>query len=211
VNAPGWLPDVLAVVMLAVAGFSLWRLAVARLWARVTDYGADAMHALMAVAVAGMLVQWLETLPRAVWTGLFAASALWFAGRLAWSARPGQDRSALGRHAAYAAAGAVMVYMFVAGVAPSALAGSAAGQYAMAGVPGVIKDSSLGYPSLGLLLAVVMAVYALAVLNQVSIAPAGGGTGTGGRGLPVLAPRAVDCCRVALAVTMAYAILVKIV
>lgn len=210
-NAPPWLPDILAVVMLAVAGFSLWRTAVARSWGRATDYDADALHALMAVALAGMLVRWLETLPRAAWTALFAAAALWFAGRLAWSARSGGPRAQLGRYAACAASGAVMVYMLLAGVAPSTLDGSTAGQYTMAGMDGMVEDTTLGAPSLGLLLAVAMAVYAVAVLNQVSVAPSGQGAAAGGRGLPVLAPRAADCCRVVLAVTMAYAILAKIV
>ncbi|HEY3869720.1 MAG TPA: DUF5134 domain-containing protein [Actinocrinis sp.] len=210
-NAPPWLPDILAVVMLAVAAFSLWRAAVARSWGRAGDYDADALHALIALALAGMLVRWLETLPRGVWTALFAAAALWFAGRLAWSVRRGLGRAQRGRYAAGAAAGAAMVYMLLAGVAPSTLDGSTAGQYTMAGMDGMVKDTTLDYPSLGLLLAAAMAVYAVAVLNRVGLAPAGDGAAAGGPGLPLLAPRAADCCRVVLAVTMAYAILTKIV
>jgi hypothetical protein len=59
VTPPTWILDVLAGVMLAVAGVSAGRLAAARRGTAVTDTG----HLLMAIAMAGTLAAGLRTLP----------------------------------------------------------------------------------------------------------------------------------------------------
>ena len=59
---PSWLAGVLAALLLVIAGYCATRLATARRWRRSTDPGADTMHIVMGVAMAGMLVPWLNPL-----------------------------------------------------------------------------------------------------------------------------------------------------
>jgi hypothetical protein len=275
VNAPPWLPNILAVVMLVLAAYSVWRIAIARVENLATDYEADALHALSGLALAGLLVRWMDLLPRGLWTALFIAAAAWFAGRALYSVRDGaeagtgagtRDADRAGaepgtgrfgslppqarRLLAYAAASLIMVYMFVAGVAPSTLSGSTAGEYTMAGMPDMIKDTTISYPTLGLLLTAVMAGYAVVAMDRIAPVRGPGAAGAGASrrfdapvpssaaegshsaaadrpprtaasasasasalslGPLVFAPRTVECCRILLCITAAYAILAKIV
>lgn len=77
-TGPGWLAAALAAVMLATAVYCAGRLTVSRLWRRSTELDADSVHAVMGVAMAGMLVPWLSPLPTAVWQAVFAIAAAWF-------------------------------------------------------------------------------------------------------------------------------------
>jgi Domain of unknown function (DUF5134) len=91
VVTPSWLADVLVVVVLAVALFSAARLVVARRSgvAGTGEVDADAIHVLMGIAMAGMLVPGLTTLPAGVWEVVFGIGAVWFAGRSVQVRRPG--------------------------------------------------------------------------------------------------------------------------
>lgn len=260
-NAPPWLPNILAVVMLVLTAYSVWRIAMARLGNLATDYEADALHALAGLALAGLLVRWMDVFPRGLWTALFIAAAAWFAGRALYSVRDraGAESESAGRSDAYAsehgdtarpatgrfgslppeakhllayAAGSlIMVYTFVAGVAPSTLSGSTAGEYTMAGMPDMIKDSTISYPTLGLLLTAVMAGYAVVAVDRITPLR-GAGAAEGSQSAAdnqtlrtpspssgstfslrplVFAPRTVECCRILLCITTAYAILAKLV
>jgi hypothetical protein len=228
VNAPNWLTAFVSTLMIFVAGYSVWRLAISRAWGRATDYESDVLHLAVGIAAAGLIAKWAHTLPRSVWTVLFVAGGVYFAVRTyrSWS-----DRAVRGRLLADTACCAVVVYMFAAGVAPSTLNGSTAGQYTMAGMPDMILDSTITYPAIGLIFAVGLCFYAVSVLNRMAPMTAqdgaaqaagacsassvgkvsGGGSEDGsGSGL-MLAPRSVDVCRILIVLVLAYAILTKLV
>jgi hypothetical protein len=78
---PSWLADVLAAVVLSVALFSIGRLIASRGYSRQGEVDADGVHVLMGVAMAGMFVPRLATLPTAAWAVIFAATAAWFGWR----------------------------------------------------------------------------------------------------------------------------------
>lgn len=88
----------------------------------------------------------------------------------------------------------------------------------MAGMPGMILDPTLTYPAIGLIFAVGLCFYAVAVLNQMQPlksqatddAPSASSSTDGGSGL-FLAPRSVDACRIVIVLVLAYAILSKLV
>lgn len=217
-NAPAWLPDILAAIMIAIAAFHLWRLSVARTFAARTDYELDVLLILLALANAGMLEHWIHLLTPGAWATILAVAGAWFVVRAVMRSRAAgagagagaqaeagpSVRSSVRSSAAAAAGCAVAVYMLLAGVAPSTLSGSTAGQYTMAGMPGMTVDSTVAWPTLGIAFSVLLAVYAVAGLDQISR------TDSVGSGA-VLAPRTAALCRIALAVTMAYAILAKLV
>lgn len=208
-NAPAWLTALVSALMIFVAAYSAWRLAISRVWDRATDHEADILHLAIGIAAAGLVADWAHTLPRSVWTTLFALGGIYFAIRTfrAWA-----DGSVRAKLLAHTACCAIVVYMFLAGVAPTTINGSTAGQYTMAGMDGMILDETITYPTIGLIFVVGLCFYAVSVLNQ--IAPLGAeaaepaGTGTGSL---MLAPRSVDVCRVVIVLVLAYAILTKLV
>jgi hypothetical protein len=212
VNAPPWLPTLLSLLLLALAGYSLWRLAVVRAFNRTTDYEFDVLNLLAGIAAAGLLSNWARTLPRAAWTVLFALGAAYFFVRVVRDRAVVEERRRLlGGFSCCA----VLLYMFTAGVAPSTINGSTAGSYTMAGMPGMILDQTITYPTIGLIFVVGLAFSAVVGLNRIgslpapSPAPAVGGADDG-TPLP-LAPRSVQLCRILLLLILAYGILSKLV
>ena len=202
-NAPAWLTALVSTLMILVAAYSAWRLAISRLWERATDYESDLLHLALGIAGAGMVAAWARTLPRPAWTTLFIAGALYFAFR---TYRNWDDRPRRAKLLAQTSTCAIVVYMLLAGVAPSTIHGSSAGMYTMAGMPGMIVDQTLTFPTIGLIFVVGLCFYAVAVLNQITPLGEGGSGGTG-----VLAPRSVDICRIVIALVLVYAILTKLV
>ncbi len=93
---PSWLAGALAAVMISIAVYCSARLAASRLWHRPTAVDADGLHLVMGVAMAGMLVPQLRSLPGSAWEGMFGIGAAWFAGRAVWARRgnPGISLSA---------------------------------------------------------------------------------------------------------------------
>jgi Domain of unknown function (DUF5134) len=81
VGGPVWLSGIFAAVMLTVAIYCAGRLVAARRWRRPTELDTDGAHVVMGVAMAGMLVSGLRTLPAGMWEGVFAAGAAWFGGQ----------------------------------------------------------------------------------------------------------------------------------
>jgi hypothetical protein len=77
---PGWLAVALTVLVVAIAVTCATRLAVA-LRRRRGELDADAAHVLMGVAMAGMFLSGLTTLPGRAWEAVFAVGAGWFAWR----------------------------------------------------------------------------------------------------------------------------------
>ena len=78
---PGWLNDIFAAVMIAVAAYSAGRLVAARTWSRPTHRDVDVAHVLMGTAMAGMLVSDLNPIPSGVWEVVFSVLAAWFIWR----------------------------------------------------------------------------------------------------------------------------------
>jgi hypothetical protein len=87
VAGPSWLAGALAAVMIAIAVYCAARLAASRLWHRATAVDADGLHLVMGVAMAGMLVPRLGSLPGTIWEGVFGVGAVWFAGQAVWARR----------------------------------------------------------------------------------------------------------------------------
>jgi hypothetical protein len=77
-RGPVWLTGIFAALMLTVAVYCAGRLAAARWWHRPTELDTDGAHVVMGVAMAGMLVTGLHTLPTGLWEAVFAVGALWF-------------------------------------------------------------------------------------------------------------------------------------
>jgi Domain of unknown function (DUF5134) len=91
-GGPGWLTDIFAALMLTVAVYCTSRLVVARWWRRPTELDTDGAHVVMGVAMAGMLVTGLRSLPTGLWETVFAVGAGWFGWRMV-QARRGTARS----------------------------------------------------------------------------------------------------------------------
>lgn len=209
-SAPDWLVNLLATAMLAIAVLFVWRMAMARTSQRPLDYASDALSALTALALAGMLVNWAATLPRAVWAVVFAAGAVAFAVR--WARARSTGGSAPGRDLVNTVTAVVLVYMLLAGVAPSELSRSTAGLYVMAGMPGMIQDNMIHFPALGMVFAIAAIGYVVVMLDRVSQRGPSPRSGDAAQAVMTsLAPRLAECCRLFLLVTIAYAIFAKVV
>ena len=78
VAGPSWLAGTFAAVMILSGAYSASRLAVGSLRGRATEFDADALHAVMGVAMAGMLVPRLSVLPHSAWAVVFGIGAAWF-------------------------------------------------------------------------------------------------------------------------------------
>jgi hypothetical protein len=92
---PSWLAGAFAAVMILTAAYSAGRLVVSRLRERATEFDADALHAVMGAAMAGMLVPRLSVLPGSAWAAVFGIAAAWFgwhAIRLRFAGASGSSR-----------------------------------------------------------------------------------------------------------------------
>src|SRR4249920_242579 len=94
---PSWLAGLFAVVVIITAAYSASRLAVSRLRGRATEFDADALHAAMGTAMAGMLVPRLNVLPGSAWAAVFGAAAVWFGWRVVRARGPGTPGGSLSR------------------------------------------------------------------------------------------------------------------
>jgi Domain of unknown function (DUF5134) len=214
-NAPAWLPVILALLMIAIAGYSLWRMAMSRFLDMRSDLGHDAVVFLLAAATAGMLVRWMHVFRPGVWALLLAAAGVWFVARaVALGRGPGEGRAGGSTRPALAAAAgcAIGVYMLLAGVAPSTINGSTAGYYTMAGMSDMYKDTTITFPALGVILAVLLLGYAVATLDRISPSQDRAEIASVEASVAgVLAPRTLALCEVVIVLTMAYAIFAKLV
>jgi Domain of unknown function (DUF5134) len=80
-SAAGWLRWAIAALMIAIAGYHLARLAIARRRARRTEADVDLTHAAMGAAMAMMLVGALTAQASRGWALAFAGPTLWFVFR----------------------------------------------------------------------------------------------------------------------------------
>ena len=156
---PRWVLDTFAALMLVVAAVSAARLAAARPWrhgAVIID--TDITHLLMAIAMAGMLVPSLTTLPAGAWEVIFALMIAWFACRVLRDARANGTRALAGGHCApHLVHSAAMLYMFAAVAAPAA---GGSGMSGMGGSSGRVMQT-LSYPTLTFLFALILVGYSI--------------------------------------------------
>jgi hypothetical protein len=238
VNGPFWLAGILAVIMIATAGYCATRLIVARAHRRPDERDVDLVHTMMGVAMAGMLVSWLNPLPNPVWAVLFSGGTAWFGWR-AWRGRQRRADATDSRqsphphHVPHLVMCGAMVYMLLAAGAatPAAGTGMAMGGPATAG----------RFPLLALVLAVFMvgyvmwqadrlpaltrsaaecaastlAVTTLALSTAVGDEPVSQSAATtpdpkASPAPEVLSPRLAVCCQIAMAVTMGYMLILML-
>jgi len=165
---PSWILDIFAAIMLVVAAVSAARLVAARPWqqgTRAVLADTDISHLLMAIAMAGMLVASLQTLPNGAWSVIFAAMTAWFAYRVIRDAQVSGARALAGGHCApHLIHAAAMLYMFMAFTAPAAHGSGGAG--GMAG--GMSGMGTLQLPFLAFLFALLLIGYTVWDLDQLS-------------------------------------------
>ena len=156
-GGPSWLAGILAAIMIATAAYCASRLVLARAQRRPAERDVDLVHTVMGVAMAGMLVSWLNPLPDGLWAAMFAGGTAWFGWR-AWGGRRGRATAAAGpgrpahRHAVpHLVMCGAMVYMLLAVRAGSPAPGPAMGGPASAG----------RFPLLALVFAVFMVGYVM--------------------------------------------------
>jgi uncharacterized protein DUF5134 len=214
---PSWLAAAFAAVMLVTAVYCAGRLAASRLWRRETEVDADAVHMVMGVAMAGMLLPRLSPLPGSVWEVVFGAGAAWFAWqvarRLSAQREAGASRWRSAHPVPHLVECAAMIYMFA--VAPGSSLGGAMP------MPGMGRQGADGSVlALAVVLALFMVGYVLWTADQLtSLAragvPAARGPATPGRpvqfeGSPALAPALAACSKIAMGITMGYMLLVML-
>jgi len=209
-GGPAWLADIFAAASLAVAG----RLIAARRWRRPTELDTDGAHVVMGVAMAGMLVSGLRTLPSAIWEVVFAAGAAWFGYRMLRArrgAQPGPWRSS--HPLPHLVECAAMVFMFLILPASAAAGGTARGM--------TMTAAESRFSFLTLPLALFLFGYVVWIGDRVTLrapalalatAPAGGGSGSPGPepARPYLAPRCAAICKITMGITMGYMLILML-
>ncbi len=193
---PAWILDILAGVMLLVAAISAGRLVAVRAWAGAAgDADIDVAHLLMGIAMAGMLVASLTTLPNGVWDGVFAVLTAWFGWRV-YREAGGEGARVLadGHRMPHLVHSAAMLYMFAAVNAPAA-AGSGGGMSGMGGSGASMQ--TLSVPVVAFIFVLWLSAYVVLDLDRLSgpghahgsyfAAPAlvGAAAGTGSARLPI--------------------------
>jgi hypothetical protein len=223
---PAWLTAIFAAASLAVAVYCAGRLVVARRGHRPTELDTDGAHVIMGVAMAGMLVSGLRTLPSAIWEVVFAAAAVWFGYRMLQARRGAQSSPWRSSHPLpHLVECAAMVFMFL--ILPAA-AGAAAGSTSM-----MMTATESRFSFLTLPLAVYLFGYVVWLGDRVTLhapalalatAPAsagprpGYGSGSGsGSGSPspepahpYLAPRCAAICKITMGITMGYMLILML-
>ena len=165
---PSWILGIFAAVMLVVAAVSAGRLVAARPWQRGPRPAAladiDVAHLLMAIAMAGMLVSGLRTLPDGAWEAVFSVMTVWFGYRVFLDAQVNGVRALAGGHCApHLIHAGAMLYMFMA-----VSASSAHGSGGMSGMGGISGMGSLELPFLAFLFALALVGYSIWDLDQLS-------------------------------------------
>ena len=218
--SPAWLTAIFAAASLAVAVYCAGRLVVARRGHRPTELDTDGAHVIMGVAMAGMLVSGLRTLPSAIWEVVFAAAAVWFGYRMLQARRGAQSSPWRSSHPLpHLVECAAMVFMFL--ILPVA-AGAATGSMSMTMTATESRFSFLTLP-----LAVYLFGYVVWLGDRVTlhapalalaIAPAsarprpgyGSGSPSPEPAHPYLAPRCAAICKITMGITMGYMLILML-
>jgi len=219
-GGPAWLTAIFAAASLAVAVYCAGRLVVARRGHRPTELDTDGAHVIMGVAMAGMLVSGLRTLPSTIWEVVFAAAAVWFGYRMLQARRGAQSSPWRSSHPLpHLVECAAMVFMFL--ILPAA-AGAATSSVSMTMTATESRFSFLTLP-----LAVYLFGYVVWLGDRVTLhaaapalatAPASAGPrpgyGSGSPGpepaRPYLAPRCAAICKITMGITMGYMLILML-
>jgi uncharacterized membrane protein YfcA len=149
-STPAWILEIFAVVMILVAEVSAGQLVAARAWTRRGSADADVAvsRLLIGIAMAGILVPGLSSLPNAAWEVVFAVMTAWFAWCL-WRESRGRGAAAAarGHYAPNLVHSAALLYMFAALAGPSA-EGSGMSVLGTGGMSGMAGGPSGGMPTL---------------------------------------------------------------
>ena len=223
---PGWLIDVLVVLMIVIAAYFAGRLVFARVRHRRIHVEVNVAELAMGLAMAGMLRPSLNFLPIGWWEVVFACFALWFFvqgvrflsrhGLVGGEAFVTYHRAHYPLHVVMSFA---MLYMYLAAASSTA---SGSGQMAMTAPTGTASDF-VALPLLFIALLAAFAVYQIDGLNRfraTSALPVGarafGARGAvaaasasdlSTQGVPLagwLAPRSESACLVAMSVAMSF-------
>jgi len=223
-GGPTWLTAIFAAASLAVAVYCAGRLIAARRWHRPTELDTDGAHVVMGVAMAGMLVSGLRTLPSAIWEVVFAAAAVWFGYRMLQRRRGAQPSPWRSSHPLpHLVECAAMVFMFL------ILPASAAVGAATSGMSITMTATESRFSFLTLPLALYLLGYVVWLGDRVTLrapalatAPASAGSGSGpGYGSasgspspeparPYLAPRCAAICKITMGITMGYMLILML-
>ena len=217
-GGPAWLTDIFAAASLAVAVYCAGRLAAARRWHRPTELDTDGAHVVMGVAMAGMLVSGLRTLPSAIWEVVFAAGAAWFGYRMLQARRGAQPSPWRSSHPLpHLVECAAMVFMFL--ILPASVAVKATS----GGMTMTATESRFSF--LTLPLALFLFGYVVWLGDRVTLhapalalatAPAGSNSGHGsGNPSPApaqsyLAPHCAAICKITMGITMGYMLILML-
>ncbi len=209
---PSWLAGALAAVVIAIAVYCVARLAASRLWHRATAVDADGLHVVMGVAMAGMLVPRLGSLPGSAWEGVFGVGAAWFAAQGVWARRA----NPVGRWQCHypvphlVECGA-MLYMLLAAPGPGpAGPGTGMSMPGMTASPGAAGS----LPALALVLALFMLGYVVWTADRLT-SEARAKTATANRSpvgasVPMLAPRLAESYKIAMGMAMGYMLILML-
>ena len=219
-GGPAWLTAIFAAASLAVAVYCAGRLVVARRGHRPTELDTDGAHVIMGVAMAGMLVSGLRTLPSTIWEVVFAAAAVWFGYRMLQARRGAQSSPWRSSHPLpHLVECAAMVFMFL--ILPAA-AGAATSSVSMTMTATESRFSFLTLPLAVYLFGYVVwlgdrvALHAPALALATAPASAGPrpGYGSGSSGPepahPYLAPRCAAICKITMGITMGYMLILML-
>ena len=207
-TGPGWLAAALAAVMLATAIYCTGRLAVSRRWRRSTELDADSVHAVMGVAMAGMLVRRLSPLPATVWQAVFAIAAAWFGYQAvqSWRRNTASSRWQSPHPVPHLVESAAMIYMLAA--LPGSWPGWPGQAMAMPGMGGGRPADSGSLLALALVLALFMIGYVLWTADHLTSLVRATATATAVHN--ALAPRLAACYKIAMGITMGYMLILML-
>jgi Domain of unknown function (DUF5134) len=201
---PSWLASTFAAVMILIAAYSAGRLVLSRMRGRPTEYDADALHAVMGTAMAGMLVPQLNLVPDTAWLTVFAAGAAWFGWHAVRNRGLGPPGAPRCRYPVpHAVECAAMCYMLLPAIGPPRAHGEPG--MPMAGM-GTSVGSATSFPALAVVLALFMAGYILWTTDRLTSLARASATAAP----PMLAPKLAACCKIAMSITMGYMLIVML-
>jgi hypothetical protein len=181
-----WLVHTITAAMLVIAAYCAARLVAAWRWHRVTEPAVDAVHVVMGVAMAGMVVPRLDPLPGGSWMVVFGLAAAWFGAQAVRDLRR-HDVAAAAHRLPHLLGCAAMLYMYAA--MPS-----------MEAMPGMASGPDL--PAVGVVLA--LALLGHTWQNATRLAGIADPIPAAGSGL---APRLAVWCELLMGLAMAYALI----
>jgi Domain of unknown function (DUF5134) len=197
-TGPAWLAPLLAAVMLLIAAGSVARLGLWWLRGRAAEPEADALHAVMGVAMAGMLESAIRPVPATAWLAVFTAAGIWFTARaIRARTQSSEPRSWRCAHPApHTVECAAMIYMLV----PA----TGRGHGHVMAMAAMTSAAPTANPALALLLALFMLGYIMWTADRLTGQYRPRSVTIGGE---ALAPRAAAWSRIAMSLAMGYMLL----